>query len=88
MTLSPLEEAQLAKRARFSSNMSYRSVVHVRPTSNMVERLFSQAKYVMTDHRKRMDPDHLNELMILKYHKVHWNAALVDACITQDVEIV
>jgi hypothetical protein len=57
-------------------------------TSNIVERLFSQAKYIMTDHRKKMNPDHLNELLILKYHKIHWNAGVVEACINGDDEIV
>ena len=35
-----------------------------------------------------MNPDHLNELMILKYHKIHWNARVVEACLNGDEEIV
>ena len=59
--LSPIEEAQLAKRVRLANDIRYRSVVQIRPNSNMVERLFSQAKYVLTVKRKKMNPDHLND---------------------------
>ena len=39
----------------FSS--SYRSVSHVTPTSNVVERLFSMCKNTMSDRRKHMGPE-------------------------------
>ena len=82
--LSPTEKARKAKRMRVTSNPTFRPVSHVRPTSNIVERLFSQAKYIMSDHRKHMDPDHLNELIILKFHKASWNAATIQKCLDEN----
>jgi len=83
--LSPCEKARL-KRQKITNHPQYRSVKHVLPTSNMVERLFSQTKYIMTDNRKQMNPEHLNEIMILKYHRSHWNVALVQSCMRMNEE--
>jgi hypothetical protein len=35
------------------------------PASNVCEPFFSQAKHVLTDHRKKMDPETLEALMLL-----------------------
>ena len=47
----------------------YRSLAHVCPTSVMVERLFSDAKHIMTDDRRHMDPSTLDMLLFLKKEK-------------------
>ena len=83
--MSPCERLKL-KRQRTSIHPSYRSVAHVLPTSNIVERLFSESKYVMTDSRKHMNPEHLNEIMVLRYHKAHWNPHLVQSCMRMSEE--
>ena len=45
--------------------------------SNLVERLFSRAKRIMTDHRKRMLPIHLEELLYVHYNKHLWDEKLI-----------
>ena len=46
-----------------------RSTNHVSPTTNIVERAYSQAKLIMTDRRDRFLPETQNMLMILKHNK-------------------
>ncbi len=52
------------------------------PTSNIVERLFSNAKLIMTALRKKMDPDTLNMILFLKANRELWpNAAIIQMII-------
>ncbi|OWZ04099.1 hypothetical protein PHMEG_00024059 [Phytophthora megakarya] len=51
----------------------------VPPTSNEREQYFSQAKLVLTDLRKPMDPNNLEVLMFLSYNKDWWNTFSVRA---------
>jgi len=44
----------------------------------MVERLFSDAKHIMTDSRRHMDPSTLEMLLILKNNKDLWDAKTID----------
>ena len=63
MTLD--EEIALAVQAvRISSG--YRSTLHVSPTSNIVERVFSRASIVMRPHRRLMDPSTCEMLIMLR----------------------
>jgi len=62
----------------------YRSLAHVCPTSVMVERLFSDAKHIMTDIRRHMDPSTLDMLLILKHNKDLWNAKTIDDILSRD----
>jgi hypothetical protein len=50
----------------------YRSTEHVLPTTNDVERLFSQAKLCKGDHRRRMGPGNLEACLFLKQHAQLW----------------
>ena len=59
------------KRSR-EDESEYRSVKHVSPTSNICERLFSQAKLIMSATRKNMSPDSLNMLLFLKANRHLW----------------
>jgi hypothetical protein len=47
---------------------------HLLPTSNIVERLFSRAKIILADRRKRMSPYHLELLLFLRINRDLWNA--------------
>jgi hypothetical protein len=78
--LNIVESARKKQRQSYANHRNYSSVAHIRPTSNIVERLFSRAKFIMTDSRRHMDPDHLNELLTLKFHIAHWNSSTVEAC--------
>ena len=67
--LSYVEQAvravQSQKRQR-TYKSKYRPTGHVSPTANIVERFNSQAKLIMSDRRKSMNPDTLNMILILK----------------------
>ena len=86
-TSTELDAVEIArqekKRRKIESSSSYRPVRHVLPTSNIVERLFSQAKLIMTDQRKHMSPDNLDTLSFLKYNKCRWGVHTVQAFLDQ-----
>ena len=46
--------------------------MHVSPTSNICERLFREAKLIMSATRKNMNPDSLNMLLFLKANRRLW----------------
>jgi hypothetical protein len=52
------------------------------PTSNVVERLFSQAKLVSTDTRKKLLPRTLESIMFLKYNRSFWSAQMFE-CLSE-----
>jgi hypothetical protein len=52
----------------------YVDLSHVIGTSDVVERLFSACKLVMTDRRKGMGPEMLDMIMMLKHNQDLWNA--------------
>ncbi len=70
-------QGQVAKRVRASK---YRSTAHVSPTSCICEQSNSQAKQIMTDCRRQMDPSSLNMIMVLKLNKDLWDARTVQKC--------
>ena len=70
-----------AKKSRFSK---YRSTLHVSATSNVVERLFSRAKLVMSDHRKHMDPSTLEMLLMLRMNKDLWDEKTVESIFARE----
>lgn len=68
----------MAKKAK---KTSYRCLNHVSATSNVVERLFSHAKHVMTDERRCMDPSTLEALLLLRFNRDMWDIYLLDALV-------
>ena len=58
-----------------------RETKHFACTTNMVERLFSRAKIVMTDLRKSMTPRHLELIMFLRLNRHLWDEILVQRAI-------
>ena len=58
-------------------------MAHVYPASIMVERLFSDAKHIMTANRRHMDPTTLEMWLLLKNNKDLWNAETVDNVINK-----
>jgi hypothetical protein len=55
----------------------YVDVSHIPPTSNLVERLFSSARLVLTDYRKSMTPYTFECVMFLKFNRHYWENVLV-----------
>ena len=63
----------------------YRSTLHVSSTSNICERLFSNAKLIMSHLRSHMDPDSLAMLLFLKANKRFWvDKSVIDDIITSE----
>jgi len=72
MASAQAEAEQRVKRSRINGQI--RPMRHLSPTSNIVERLFSNAKLIMTDQRRKMDPSTLETILMLKLNKDLWDA--------------
>lgn len=72
-----LEYERLKEVKNVQGMSKYRSTKHIACTTNMVERLFSRAKIVMTDLRRSMTPRHLEMLMFLRLNRHLWNEIVV-----------
>ena len=76
---------QARKRARITRTSSKRrSTKRVCSATNMVERLFSRAKLVMTDLRRSMYPRNLEMLMFLRANRHLWDEVVVQRAILRD----
>jgi hypothetical protein len=65
--------------ADFVEEKFYGKLIHV-PTSNIVERLFSQAKLYLSPLRKIIHPKQLESMLFLKSNRSYWNiTTLVEA---------
>ena len=56
-----------------STGYTYRSTQHVKPTTCVNERAFSQAKLYRTDKRTRLTPSSLDNVMFLRYNDDMWD---------------
>ena len=52
----------------------------------MVERLFSDAKHIITEVRRHMDPSTLEMWLILEKNKDIWNSKTIDDIINNEEE--
>ena len=57
---------------------AYQPLSHVCPSSAMVERLFCDAKHIMTEGRRHMEPSTLEMWLILKKNKDLCNSESID----------
>ncbi len=72
------EELQKRKRQRLSDEqVRYVDCSFCVATSNVVERLFSACKHVLTDQRKCMSPIMFEALIFLKVNREIWDLAMV-----------
>jgi hypothetical protein len=81
-----LARAENSKRARLEQTQSmYQPVHHILPTSNVVERLFSRAKLIKTDHRKTMTAAaaHLDAVLFLRYNRGRWNEQTIQGLLDE-----
>ena len=67
------------KRRKVTKRMAttFKDLSFIHPTSNMVERLFSRARLVLTDYRKSMSPYTFECLMFLGNNRDLWNMGKV-----------
>jgi hypothetical protein len=59
---------------------AYHKVLHVLPTSNIAERLFSRAKLVLHDRRKNLTFSHFEMLLFLWLNRDLWDVKTVQKC--------
>lgn len=81
--------ADLLKRRKMektNSNSAYMNCKFLRPTSNMVERFFSLAKFTYNDLRKKLLPYNLEMQLFLNLNGHLWNDRLVMECISESDE--
>jgi len=64
-----------------SPKIDYVPLHHVSPTSNVVERLFSQAKLVYSDARKSLKFDTFEMILYLKTNRHFWDIHAIDQII-------
>ena len=77
---SPLQDLSFAERALKRVRVQdkiYQDVSFICPTSNVVERLFSTAKFVFSDLRRSLLPRNLEILLFLKLNRNLWDLGLV-----------
>ena len=74
---SSLAAAALKTKKRKIVTCPYINVSQIPPTSNIVERLFSSARLVLTDYRKSMTPYTFECVMFLKFNRNYWDNVLV-----------
>ena len=79
-----LEAEQQAKKKSKSSK--YRSTLHVSATSCACEQTNSQAKHIMRETRRQMDPSSLEKLLVLKLKPDLWDKRLVNSVIRRSEE--
>lgn len=73
-----LDELISRKRRRNSKeHEQYIDCSFLVATSNTVERLFSQCKYVLTDQRKSMPPIIFEAIIFLKMNRDFWDVAML-----------
>jgi hypothetical protein len=83
--VAALEEHRALMRARLSQSTQYRSTEHIFNTTNIVERLFSRAKLIMTDQRKCMSPRRLELLLFLRCNFHLWNVDTIQDLIDHQI---
>jgi len=68
-----LAERALKRRRRSIDANIYQSVNFLLPTSNICERLFSKAGFVLSDRRKSLSPVAFEQQMFLHCNSAHWD---------------
>ena len=76
-------EKQAKKKSKISK---YRSTLHVSATSCVCEQTNSQAKHIMRETRRHMDPTSLEKLLVLKLNSDLWDKRLVNTVIRRSEE--
>ena len=76
-----MEASRKRKAENTEGNKSkYKTLKHCLTTSNIVERLFSRAKLILSERRKSMSPYHLELLLFLRSNQDLWNEFTIQDC--------
>jgi hypothetical protein len=74
---SSIRDSLRAEKRQRTETSQYRKTLHVSTTSNICERLNSNARLIMNYLRKHMDPDTLQLIIFLKYNRDFWKTEKV-----------
>jgi hypothetical protein len=74
---------QALKKKKINVQNEYIDMSFIPPTSNIVERLFSAARLVLTDYRKSMSPYTFECVMFLKINRKLWDSSLVRSVVVK-----
>jgi hypothetical protein len=74
---------QALKKKRNVMQSDFIDIEFIPPTSNIVERLFSAARLVLTDYRKSMTPYTFECVMFLKINRALWDSSLVSKIVVK-----
>ena len=75
--------ALLMAKNRKEINYEYQPMEWLNPTSNVVERLFSRAKMVLSDHRMSMLPLNFEETLFLYINERFWDINVISKFVEQ-----
>ena len=62
-------------------NASHQSLKFVKPTSNMIECFFRQAKFILGQHRYAKTPEHFESQLFLQANRQFWDNKTVQELI-------
>ncbi|KAG3245851.1 hypothetical protein PI124_g9419 [Phytophthora idaei] len=71
----------LKRRKAEDAPSEYEPLDVIRPTSNIVERLFSSARMVLRNERNMLSPFALEMIPFFRVNETYWDVTTVDACI-------
>ena len=83
MKLTTLATAALKTKKRKLLLSPYIDLGHIPPTSNIVERIFSTARLILTDYRKSMSPYTFECVMFLKFNREYWDCCSVSKLVAK-----
>ena len=77
MTLAQKAINNKRRKTSKDPNFDFINLEFIPPTSNVVERLFSSARLILTDYRKSMSPYTFECIMFLKFNSNLWDISTV-----------
>ena len=80
---SPRKDLSFAERALTRLRKKYQDLSFICPTSDVVERLFSTAKFVFSDLRRSLLPRNLEMQLFLKLSRGLWDLGLVGKVVNE-----
>lgn len=81
--ITAIVDAERGVKKSRTDGSKYIDLDWIPPSSCEIERLFSQAKLIHTDHRRRMLPCNLEIVLFLKMNRHRWNAWTVQQVMTK-----
>lgn len=79
----PSTFADDALNAHETKRTEYRDLSYIPNGSVIAERLFSRAKFVVTDDRANLDPDSVEGILFLRYNKDFWGVKEIEQLIVE-----